>query len=274
MSRLYEALEKANPIETDVFRLTASATRPAARLGEVGTELTELDEVPTLRIPTVAKNRLVVLWDERSAGAEQIRILAMRLRQLQQVRKLKKVLITSGVKNEGKSVIAANLAINLARHGSQRVLLVDGDTRQPMLDDMLGLSAQPGLVDAWQDHRATAGLLRRCEGFPMWFLPAGRALEQPLQMLQSESLPKMMSEFNGCFDWVIIDSPPVVPLADSRVWATVCDGVLLVVRAGKTPKKVLAAATASIEKGKLVGVVLNDCAGSSHSYYTDYKRAS
>ena len=271
MSRLYEALQKSSAGEaSSALAAVPALAGPAAAVGEAEVTVAGLNEVPTLAISARPENRLVALWEERSVGAEGIRTLATRLKHLQQRRSLKKLLITSCVEGEGKSVIAANLAITLARRGSQRVLLVDGDSRQPTLTDMLGLNDAPGLADAWQERCSIIRHLRRYERFPMWFLPAGRTLEQPLEMLQSETLPQMMSELNGCFDWIIIDSAPVAPVSDSSVWAVICDGALLVVRAAVTPKKVLDKVPASLEKGKLIGVVLNDCADPSQHYYSQY----
>jgi capsular exopolysaccharide synthesis family protein len=271
MSRLYEALQKSSAGDANAALASVPGlTGPAATVREAEVTVTGLNEVATLAIPARPEHRLVALWEERGGGAERIRTLATRLKHLQQRRSLKKLLITSCVQSEGKSVIAANVAITLARRGSQRVLLVDGDSRQPMLTEMMGLRNQPGLADAWQERQSIIRYLRRYERFPLWFLPAGRVLEQPLEMLQSESLPSMMSELNGCFDWIIIDSAPVAPVADSSVWAVMCDGALLVVRSGVTPKKVLGKAAASLEKGKLIGVVLNDCSDPSQHYYSQY----
>ncbi len=278
MSRLYEALQKFTPVDNSPALLPATApARPAgtaAAAAKFG--LPGLDEAPTLNIPVHPENRLVTLWDESSAGAEKIRILAVRLRQIQQRCGLKKILITSSVKNEGKSVVAANLAITLAHRGSQRVLLVDGDSRQRTLDAIFGVNDAPGLVDAWQQQSSTIRVLWRCDQFPMWVLPAGEALEQPLEMLQSRWLPQTMSELNGCFDWIVIDSPPLAPVVDSSVWATLCDGVLLVARAGKTPTKVLSKVAGAIEKRKLLGVILNDCADNraDYNYYENYNKVS
>jgi len=271
MSRLYEALQKASGGEASAALASVPALAgPAAAVGEAEVTVTGLNEVATLSIPARPENRLVALWDERGVGAERIRTLATRLKSLQQRRSLKKLLIASCVQDEGKSVIAANLAITLARRGSQRVLLVDGDSRKQALTEMLGLEDHPGLADAWQERQSIVRHLRRYERFPMWFLPAGRTLEQPLEMLQSETLPQMVSELNGCFDWIIIDSAPIAPVADSSVWSALCDGVLLVARSAVTPRKVLSKVTASLEKGKIIGVVLNDCADSSNHYYSQY----
>jgi capsular exopolysaccharide synthesis family protein len=270
MSRLYEALQKSGGEASAALESVPVLAGAATAVTETEVTVTGLNEVPRLSIPFQPESRLVALWEERSVGAERVRTLATRLKHLQQKRGLKKLLITSSVQGEGKSIIAANLAITLARRGSQRVLLVDGDSRQPTLSELLGLSDQPGLADAWQERQSIIRHLRRCEGFPLWFLPAGRTLEQPLEMLQSEALPPIMNELNGCFDWIIIDSAPIAPVADSSVWAVLCDGALLVVRSAVTPKKVLGKVNGSLDKGKVIGVVLNDCSDSGQHYYSQY----
>lgn len=225
-----------------------------------------LDQAPLICV-TETSTRLVSLLDPASVGAEKFRVLAIRLKKLQEESPLKKLLITSSIKGEGKSVISANLALALARR--QRTLLIDGDLRQSGLRELLALGGLPGLGDWWRGSEDILGLVRRVPDLPLWCLPAGSAVEQPLEILQSQRLSEMLSEITAWFDWVIIDSPPLLPVADPGVWATHVDGALLVVRQEKTPKKVLNKSVESMDNLKLLGVVINEWEDRSHQHYAN-----
>jgi Mrp family chromosome partitioning ATPase len=105
---------------------------------------------------------------------------------------------------------------------------------------------------------------------PLWFLAAGRPFSHTLEMLQSLRLSALVSHLASTFDWVIIDSPPLAPLADATIWANLADATLLVVRLKRTPAKVFSKVLDSIDKRKLLGVVLNDCTDRHLSYYAQY----
>jgi len=115
--------------------------------------------------------------------------------------------------------------------------------------------------------------MRRVEGIPLWLLPAGDGLEQPLEILQSERFTKLMTQIGEWFDCVVVDSPPLTPMADSGVWMNLVDGVLLVVRAGKTPKRLMEKTVDSVEKEKLLGIVVNAAAEVNQHHYYYYSKA-
>jgi receptor protein-tyrosine kinase len=101
-------------------------------------------------------------------------------------------------------------------------------------------------------------------------LPAGEPLDQAVEMLQSARLAEMLNHASGSFDWIVVDSPPFAPLADSALWVTLTEGTLLVVRLGKTPKQMLAKVLDSVDRKKLLGVVMNDCEDPHLNYYAQY----
>ena len=104
-----------------------------------------------------------------------------------------------------------------------------------------------------------------------WFLPAGRPPENPLELMQTGKLSSLLVQLTASFDWIIIDSPPLLPLADTSVWARFADGVLLVVREGKTEKRQLQRGLTALDRSKLLGVVVNGFSGTDHSnYYARY----
>ena len=166
-------------------------------------------------------------------------------------------------------MMSANLAVTLAAQG-ERTLLVDGDLHKPTLHQLMGIRDRRGLSD-WCDQGASiAESMFREQRTPLWFLPAGSSVEQPITCIQSPGTSELLSKLGNWFDWMIIDSPPVVPLADSTVWSTMSDLVLLVVREGTTPKKALVKAVDAIDKSKLCGIVLNDAMSPESKYYRQY----
>jgi capsular exopolysaccharide synthesis family protein len=226
---------------------------------------------PSLPISLSPDGKLICLTAEDSLGAEKFRFLAVRLRQIQQSRPLKKVLITSTIPEEGKSTVCANLVAILAQKKQHRVLLVEGDLRRPTLSKQFGLGKIPGLSEWLKGDPRPVANIYHLEGPKFWFLPAGSPPENPLELMQSGRLSQLMSQLTAWFDWIIIDSPPVLPLADTSVWARLADGILLVTREGTTKKRLLQRGLQVLEQSKLLGAVLNSSSNTDHSnYYQRY----
>ena len=232
--------------------------------------LISLERCPTLPVIIQPNSRLVSVAKDESLGAEKFRFLAVRLRQLRQTRALKRILITSSIPQEGKSTVAANLACTLARRKQQRTLLLEGDLRRPSIAPQFGLSELPGLSEWFHGETETTNIYR-LENLGLWFLPAGRAPQNPLELMQSGKLPPLMEMLSAWFDWIVIDSPPLLPLADTSMWARMADGILLVTRKGITEKTQLQRGLEVVEKAKLLGALVNDSTDTAHSdYYQRY----
>jgi capsular exopolysaccharide synthesis family protein len=235
----------------------------------------DLSQFQSLPVSLPQDSKLICLTAPESFGAEKFRFLGVRLRQLQHSRPLKKLLITSTIPEEGKSTVSANLATILARRQQPKILLVDGDLRRPSLSKQFGLGKLPGLSE-WLlgEPRPITGIYR-LEGPNLWFLPAGRPPENPLELMQSGRLSKLMEQLTGWFDWIIIDSPPVLPLADTSVWARLADGILLVTREGTTKRRQLQRGLQALEESKVLGAVVNSSASTDHTnYYYRYGPAA
>src|SRR3984885_7784127 len=232
--------------------------------------LEDLERCPVLAVSLQDDSRLVSLGKEGSLGAEKFRFLAVRLRQLRQSRPLKKILITSSIPQEGKSTVAANLACTLARRKQQKTLLLEGDLRRPTVATAFGLGRTPGLCE-WLSGETKSINLYRLESLGLWVLPAGAAPQNPLELMQSGKLLPLMTRLEAWFDWIVIDSPPVLPLADASMWSRLADGILLVTRKGKTEKKQLLRGIETLEKSKLLGALVNSSANAAHTdYYQRY----
>jgi capsular exopolysaccharide synthesis family protein len=215
------------------------------------------------------QSKLVSITDQEGLAAEKFRFLAVRLRHLQQKRPLKRLLITSSMAEEGKSTIAANLACTLAGKQQQKTLLLEGDLRRPTMAKQFGLGSIPGLTELLQGDSATAMNIRQIESLGLWILPAGSPSRTPLELIQSRKFSLVMDQLGAWFDWIVIDSPPVMPLGDTSVWMRLADGILLVTRPGKTAKRQLQRGLEAIEQSKLIGAVLN---GSTDPGLVDYYR--
>ena len=216
------------------------------------------------------QGQLACLTDSEGLAAEKFRYLAVRLRHLQRERSLKKILVTSTIPREGKSTVAANLACVLARKKQQRTLLIDGDLRRPSLGQIFGLGSIEGLSDWLQGEHSLTSCIYHLNGPEAWILSAGRTASNPLELLQSGKLSELMDQLTALFDWIIIDSPPVLPLGDTSIWMRLADGILLVAREGTTEKRQLQKGLEVLEPKKLIGALLNgsrSVARSSYYYY-------
>ena len=229
-----------------------------------------LDSCPVLPVSIPEHSRLVSVAEQGSLGAEKFRFLAVRLRHLRQNRALKKILITSTIPQEGKSTIAANLACTLARRKNQKTLLLEGDLRRPNIVNQFGIGKLPGLCE-WLSGKTDSVNICKLEGLELWILPAGAAPENPLELMQSGKLSLLMEQLEAWFDWIVIDSPPVLPLADTSIWSRLSDGILLVTRKGITEKQQLQRGLEAIEKSKILGALVNSSTTAAHSdYYQRY----
>jgi capsular exopolysaccharide synthesis family protein len=283
MSRIFDALQKSE-LEGDSPGFPPMSLLPAEVPPAVGmTDLMEgepndfapsdVGQFQSVAMCPAPDSRLVCLTDQASLGAENFRFLGVRLRQMRQGRSLQQLLITSTIPEEGKSMVSANLAITLAQRKQQKVLLLEGDLRRPSLSRRFGLPTLPGLSEWLQSDFGPITSIYQIKEAGFWFLPAGNPPNSNRDLMHPERLSELMRQLTGWFDWILIDSPPLVPLADTSIWMRSADGVLLVVREGTTQKRQLQRGLQILQRSKLLGVVLNGCTNADHSnYYQQYGR--
>jgi protein-tyrosine kinase len=265
-------LDRSTKVEEPLMPAQEAQALMAAALGQESAQEAAKEssaEFPSLEVCVTPSSRLVFFTEPDSLAAEKFRFLGVRLRQLRQNRQLKKVLVTSTIPEEGKSLVSANLAGALARR-KQKVLLIEGDMRRPTLAQQFGLGRLNGLSEWLQSGAQTPSNIYRLGGPGLWFLPAGDPPANPLELMQSGRLSQLMSQLGDLFDWIIVDSPPILPLADTTVWARLTEGTLLVAREGKTQKSALQRGLAVLKKSDLLGVVLNGSTHSDTDYYQRY----
>ena len=270
MSRLYESLKRAEMEHRPPGELGPEPVHPANFLKGLIVEPAELEGTASAAIDVPPGSRLVAVADPQGLSAEKFRALATRLDNLRNSRDLKSLLVTSSVVNEGKTLVTGNLAVTLAKHSGVRVLLVEGDLHRPALSPLLGLPRLRGLIHWWAGHEDISRYVHKLEHLPLWFLSAGESCDQPSQILQSPRFAETFARLAGSFDWIIVDSTPLLPTADVNLWARLVDGMLLVVRAGAAPVKALRKGLASLDNPKLVGVVLNEATDFDQNKYSDH----
>jgi len=210
---------------------------------------------------------------------EQFRLLRSRLGILQKQRGIRTILITSAVPEEGKTFIASGLVGIFAQEPGKRVLLIDADLRRPRSGWSFGLngsSGNTGLSEVLREKQEFHAGLLMATNPEFYFMPSGPLPLNPSELLSSPMLEETIRRAAESFDWVIIDSPPVLPLSDATLISPLCDAVLLVVRGGRTPSKLVLDAINRIGRDKICGVILNrqKYVSSSRYYYQYYYRSS
>jgi capsular exopolysaccharide synthesis family protein len=194
----------------------------------------------------------------KSLAAEQYRQLRTRLAHAEGASNLRTVLITSPQKGEGKSVTSANLALTMAQELQRRVIIVEADLRKPSLQHLFGLPPGPGLSEYLSGAAELKDVMQFLPDHNLTVIHAGGAPANPAELLGSTAMRRLLDQLRTRFDRVILDTPPVLPLADVAVLAPLVDGTLLVVRAGVTPKPAIENALRAFDSSRLLGVVLNE----------------
>jgi protein-tyrosine kinase len=210
--------------------------------------------------PSWALDRHAVLFSEPNvtvSGAEQFRTLRSRLYRLRETAPLKKVLVTSATNGEGKTFVATNLAQAIACERDRPVLLIDGDLRSPKLHVPLGAPLSPGLSDYLCDRASESAIVQHGQAGNLCFIGAGDGRGSPSELLSNGRLERLLDSLGSLFEWIIVDSPPCLPVADANLLARMCDGVLLVVRSRSTPSAAIQTAHQELRGRNVIGVVLN-----------------
>ena len=221
------------------------------------------------------EEHLVSLLAPRSFEAEQYRVLGHAIEQMHRDVGLCVLAVTSPAVGDGKTTTAINLAGTLAQGARARVLLVDGDVRRKSVEQqfpMLDPDA-PGLGEAILQPRLTLDdVVHTLPEFNLSVLLAGRC-DDPYEMLKSDRLGDIVRDARERYDYVVVDTPPLVPLPDCRALAKRVDGFLMVVSAHRTPQRLLEEALGVLDPAKLLGIVFNRNdrrVSDSYGYYGAY----
>jgi capsular exopolysaccharide synthesis family protein len=214
--------------------------------------------------------RLVAVQSPHSVIGEQYRTLKARLFKMKEQGDLKTILVTSAAPSDGKTLTATNLALTISMELSQKVLLVDCDLRKPCVHHLFGMPHGGGLSDCllsesgWEKQIP----LQKVSGLNL--IQAGTISEKPAEILNSQRMKDFLTLAKNEYDWIILDSPPLVPLADAELLSMMADGILLVVRSGQTPGHLIAEAIKILKNKNLLGLIFNGVAASQKSGYYYY----
>jgi protein-tyrosine kinase len=296
MSRIHEALKKAaQERSAQLAAGTAPSFLEVADVPRTAVPLQELDE-PTsperspakgasfLRYEDLIKGCTAPKWktdarmsvfeggDDGHVGAERFRTLRSRLYQIGGTRPLRRLIVTSSLPAEGKTFVAANLAQSIVRQPDRKVLLIDADLRASRLHQLLGAPRSPGLSDYLRAVADEFQVVQKGSESNLCFIPAGSEAPNPSELLLNDRMKRLLELMTPIFDWIIIDTPPALPVHDASMMADLCDGVLFVVRAGATDHELATKAAAGFQDKNLLGVVLNRVDGDAGygGYYYSY----
>ena len=210
----------------------------------------------------------------REAPAEEFRTLRTRLNHLQTNQPIHTLVITSPSPAEGKSFTAANLALTQSQLKGKRILLVDFDFRRPTVDKTFQVPISPGMTNYLQGTASLTDILMRIGDTNLYVLTAGDPVPNPLELLNLKECSALIAGLRNHFDWVILDSPPLLFAADGNLLATMADGTVLVVRIGTTTYDSVARAVQSLCENNVLGIVVNGARRgelySKYTYYHDY----
>ena len=211
---------------------------------------------------------LVTKWRPGSIVAEQYRVAATRLSIMGGDKSTSTViLVTSAMKNEGKTSTVANLAYTLARDLDEPTLVIDCDFKCPALHNVMARSWEPGLAEYFHGDEPLESCLHHIEGVPLWFIPVGNVEENTVPLSKLPHLGSVINTLKSRFRYILLDTPPILPLADINVLAGLAEILLLVVRSGRTPKDVVVKAADMLGPMAQSRIILTDAWSQGMPYY-------
>lgn len=277
MSRIHDALKKAEEEKSALAGGVATTSEPDPAVEETravrpspsggnGSSMPAIlrfnelkDKCPRAHWSLDTNANVFLDGSRFSLAAEQFRTLRSRLYQIREAKRLKTILVTSGVSGEGKTFVVSNLAQSLVRQRDRRVLIIDGDLRAPRQHVCLGAPATPGLADFLSGVADLYSVIQFGPIENLCLIPGGssKSAREPSDLLSGPEFKHLIDLVTPVFDWILIDSPPAVPVADAAMMAPLCDGVLVVAKANATDVQLVQKACIEFQEKNLLGVVLN-----------------
>jgi capsular exopolysaccharide synthesis family protein len=199
---------------------------------------------------------------------EEFRRLRSYLYEVRRKQPLRRLLISSALSGEGKTFVSANLAQTMARRPNESVLVIDGDLRLSRLHRPLGAAADPGLSEYLEGNADILSVIQRGPMDNLFFVAGGTPKTNPADLISNGRLEVFLQRLSPAFDWIVLDSPPALLVTDASLLATLCDGILLVIRAGVTSVDMARKALQMFRNKPLLGTVLNG--SQPRTPYKDY----
>lgn len=213
------------------------------------------------------EQNLVSKWNPTSVVAEQFRVAATRLALMGVERTSTVIVVTSAVKGEGKSSTVLNLGYVLAHDLEKSTLILDGDLKQPVMHAYASVPQAPGLAELLHGDQPLERCLRRLGEASLWLVPAGSVSSRHVDLAKMNQLTDMLAELRSRFEYILVDAPPILPLADMNVLAGLADVLVLVVRAGATGRDVVEKALKKLKPTTQTGIILTNSWVDSMPYY-------
>lgn len=290
MSRIQEAIKKAareQRLESDSGYLTAESILSASHAVAAATRTVRpsTDRISKpLEIPESVhldwhpdKNR-VLFGDENTnpIAREQFRSLRMKLSEFREQKGLHTIAVGSALPGDGKTFVSVNLAQAFAALRDSKVLLIDCDMRRGSAASLLGGRTSPGLSEYLLGEQSLGNVLQRGTSGSLSLISSGRHIAEPGELITDIRMKQLIQQMRSTYDWIVVDTPPVIQFSDACVIAGICDGTLLVVKAGATPVQLAQRAVDAFKRHCLLGTILNraDTAASLGRYYAEYHTPS
>ncbi len=287
MSKILDALRKVQG-EASAIAIPlvdgAGSTRSAASIAPAE-QHKKISSVQSSHQPTVVKaepeqlienihvellSHIIFHTEPTGVAADRFRLLRMRLSECWKAGQLKSVLVTSPLPGDGKSTTALNLVTALTEEKTRSVLLLDADLHRGSITHQLDLQRHAGLAECLHDGVNPLSVIRRVQPLGWYVLPSGQLdVASPTELLQPQELSSLFQKLSSQFDWIVVDSPPILPLSDAVALRQHTDGTLLIAKAGFTPKQAVNDAIALLGRKHILGLVLNGIE-KFHQPYSSY----
>jgi protein-tyrosine kinase len=295
MSRVHDALRRAEntgvivpppsqplPRHTPGASMTAgmagagigSGVGPATAVIDPGPLGNLIEQIEEIDFDPAAEAHLIDPTRPKEGPLEEFRMLRTRLNHLQSLQPLHTLVVTSASPAEGKSFTATNFALVQSHLDRNFTLLCDFDFRRPIVHNLFKFERSPGLTDYLQGKASLPQVIKRLRGTNLFLLSAGSPVVNPLELLNLREVKVLLERLPSIFNWVVIDSPPMLFAADANLLATMTDATLLVVRLGQTTIDSLNRALQGMSRNNVIGIVANAAKRgelySKYSYYRNY----
>jgi len=210
---------------------------------------------------------LVAKWRPGSIVAEQFRVAATRLNLMHSTQESTVVLVTSSMKGEGKTSTVANLAYTLANDLNEPTLVIDCDFKRPAVHELMSISSEPGLAEYFHGEEPLEACMHQVSDGPLWILTVGNIKEFPVPLSKFPQLASVIDALKSRFRYILLDAPPILPLADINALTGLAEILLFVVRSGSTPKDVVMKATDMLKTTAQARLILTDAWSQGMPYY-------
>ena len=284
MSRIHEAIRKVAQNRqpgtvsamATVEEILSTSSMVAAGIGG-SRDGRKSDDIQIARCRREAwkpdQSRVLFCCEDSNASArEQFRSMRTKLSRLHSERNIKAIAVGSALSGEGKTFVATNLAYALAAQGDNTVLLLDTDLRRGSVANMLGAPVTPGLTEHLLDNVPIEDVIQTGPSAHLYVIPSGSRVAEPGELIANARFRRLIADCHSVFDWVVVDTPPVIQFSDASTIANLCDAVLFVVKGSATPVHMAKRALQVFSEHEVIGAVLNriEVDSSLAKYYNYY----